>query len=416
MSVSNVRVGTATVSRESSYEWKAVTLLGLSFGLLGLDRWILAPIFPSMMNDLHLSYVDLGNASGILAITWGISSIAMGRLSDRIGRRRVLIPALLVFSLLSGLTGFANGIASLIILRGIMGVAEGAFCPVSIATTSEAAAPQRRGLVLGLQACSFALLGFGFAPIIATQLLRVLPSWREVFMIVGIPGLILAALMYRVIREPTDRDTKLASVSRTPLAWKDVIRSRNVVVATFGMLCAISCVFVLGTMVPTYLINHLKLDSLTMGVVMSAIGWGGFLGDFGICFLSDYIGRRNAAVLAFCGTLIAVWIFAHTPASPPLLFIGLLFTAFFGFGIIAVITGPIACESVPETDISSAVGIISGSAEIFGGGVAPIVTGYVAQQAGIQNIFWLPIVVLALGFFIMMALTETAPRYRTRLN
>ena len=48
---------------DTSYEWKAVTLLGLGFGLVALDRWIIAPLFPFMMKDLGLGYQELGNIS-----------------------------------------------------------------------------------------------------------------------------------------------------------------------------------------------------------------------------------------------------------------------------------------------------------------------------------------------------------------
>ena len=41
---------------DTAYEWKAVTLLGLAFGLVGLDRWIIAPLLPSIMKDLNLDY------------------------------------------------------------------------------------------------------------------------------------------------------------------------------------------------------------------------------------------------------------------------------------------------------------------------------------------------------------------------
>jgi hypothetical protein len=49
----------AKLKWDTSYEWKAVTLLGLGFGLVGLDRWIIAPLFPFMMKDLNLNYQDL---------------------------------------------------------------------------------------------------------------------------------------------------------------------------------------------------------------------------------------------------------------------------------------------------------------------------------------------------------------------
>ena len=73
---------------DTAYEKKAVTLLGLGFGLVGLDRWIIAPLFPAMMKDLKLSYQDLGNLVGILGLSWGVFAVIMGGLSDRIGRRK----------------------------------------------------------------------------------------------------------------------------------------------------------------------------------------------------------------------------------------------------------------------------------------------------------------------------------------
>ncbi len=133
------------------HEYTAVAMLALGFGLVGLDRFIILPLFPVMMADLQLDYQDLGNISAVLAIAWGISSIFMGRLSDRIGRRKVLIPAVLLFSLLAGLSGLANGIAALLLIRAVMGVSEGAFTPTAIAATAESSHPSRRGLNI---ACS----------------------------------------------------------------------------------------------------------------------------------------------------------------------------------------------------------------------------------------------------------------------
>ena len=72
---------------DASYEWKAVTLLALGFGLVSIDRFMIMPLFPVMMKDLNLNYQDLGLITGILAVTWGISSLFMGKLSDRFGHR-----------------------------------------------------------------------------------------------------------------------------------------------------------------------------------------------------------------------------------------------------------------------------------------------------------------------------------------
>src|SRR6185369_7630186 len=106
---------------ETSYEWKAVTLLGLGFGLVGLDRWIIAPLYPFMLADLGLNLQDQGNIIGALGLAWGVFAVFSGRLSDAIGHRKVLIPAVFLFSVLSGASGLATGFASLFTLRLLMG-------------------------------------------------------------------------------------------------------------------------------------------------------------------------------------------------------------------------------------------------------------------------------------------------------
>ena len=96
-------------SWDSSYEWKAVTLLGIGFGLVGLDRWIIAPLLPAISADLGLSVEQQLNLVGILGLVWGVFAFLSGMLSDRIGHRKILIPALFLFSLTSGLSGLATG-------------------------------------------------------------------------------------------------------------------------------------------------------------------------------------------------------------------------------------------------------------------------------------------------------------------
>ena len=96
-------------SWDTAYEWKAVVLLTIGFGLVGLDRWIVAPLAPSMIADLHLNPQDINNLVAALGLAWGVAAIFLGGLSDRIGRRKVLIPAIVVFSLLSGFSGLAAG-------------------------------------------------------------------------------------------------------------------------------------------------------------------------------------------------------------------------------------------------------------------------------------------------------------------
>jgi predicted MFS family arabinose efflux permease len=394
--------------RDTSYEWKAVTLLGLGFGLVGLDRWIIAPLFPFMMKDLHLSYQDLGNLVGILGVCWGIFAAVMGGVSDKIGRRRVLIPAIFAFSILSGLSGLATGFASLILIRAIMGLTEGSYCPTSFAATNEASEPKRRGFNLGMQQCTFALFGLGVGPILATQLMSVVPSWRWVFWIVAIPGLIVGAFMVWVIRDAAPAKGQSGTAEKAP--WAEIFRSRNIVLCMCALLCAMTGVFVLSAMVPSYLVDYLHLSAKQMGFVMSAIGFGGFVGQIGVPSLSDFLGRKIMAIVSFVGAAVLVRVFMGVGAAPVFLFVLLFVIALCCLGVIGLITGPISTESAPAGLVSSAIGIVVGSGEIFGGGIAPSIAGYVAQHYGIQNILYLALIGVTLGVVVCLFLKETAPR------
>lgn len=401
-----------TPAHDLKNERRTLVLLAIGFGLVGLDRWMIAPLFPHMMKDLGLGYQQLGSLIGILSITWGVFSTVMGRLSDHIGRRKIMIAAMVMFSLLSSFSGFATGFASLLLIRALMGVAEGAFTPTSIAAVGEASHPTRRGRNQGLQLSMFALMGLGLAPIIATQLLRVVPSWHWVFAVSAIPGLIMALLITTMLRDapqaaPVNRSG--AQASATP-RWSELFRSRNVVLAMLATFCAMAGIFVIGAMVPNYLVDYLHLDTSQMGFVVSAIGFGGFLGEFGLAALSDYAGRRLTSVVAFAGAAISLYVFASIGANPWTLFIVLFVVSFFALGMLGVLTGPIATEAAPAGLVASAIGITSGAGEIFGGGIAPAIAGYIAQHNGIQFTLQFALGGLICGIFVSMFFIETAPR------
>ncbi|MFP3616032.1 MFS transporter, partial [Paraburkholderia sp. SIMBA_050] len=59
--------------------------------------------------------------------------------------------------------------------------------------------------------------------------------------------------------------------------------------------------------------------------------------------------------------------------------------------------------------VSTSIGVVVGCGEIFGGGIAPALGGYVAAHFGIQNILWLPMIAVLLGIVVSMLLRETAP-------
>src|SRR6185436_5457326 len=156
-------------------------------------------------------------------------------------------------------------------------------------------------------------------------------------------------------------------------------------------------------------VDYLKLTQDQMGFVTSALGFGGFVGQFGVPGISDRIGRKPTAVLAFIGAAITVWLFMGIGATPNSLFMMLFLVSFFSLGNVALITGPIATESAPVGLISSAIGIVVATGEIFGGGIAPSIGGAIAQNKGIQHILWMPLIGVALGAVVSLFFRETAP-------
>ena len=396
---------------DTPYEWKAVTLLGIGFGLVGLDRWIISPLWPEIYPDLGLEPSAIGTLAGVLGVVWGVFAIFSGRLSDRIGHRKVLIPAIILFSILSGVTGMAQGLVMLILVRALMGAMEGTYCPTSFTAVAAASKPSRRGFNQGLQQSGFALLGLALGPIIATQLLGIGLSWRLIFWIVALPGIVVGILLYFVLREPADTQAgALIGATGGDGNWLDVLKSPNIVVCMLALLCVMACVFVLSALVPVYLTDVLALSPAEMGIVTSAIGFGGFFGQFGWPGLSDRFGRKPLAIAGFVGATIAVFLFARTGAAVVPLFIGLFVTSFFCLGNIALITGPIATESAPAGLISSAIGVVVGAGEIFGGGIAPTIADYVARSYGLSSVLYVALTGVVLGIFVCFFLRETAPR------
>ena len=400
-----------TTSRwDVSYEWKAVILLCLAFGLVGMDRFMLLPLFPVIAPDLKLDYQDLGHITGILAVAWGVSALFMGNLSDRFGHRKVIIPAIIIFSLLAGFSGLATSVVSLMAIRALIGFAEGAYTPPSIVATLDASKPSRQGLNIGIQQAALPLFGLGIAPILVTQLLKVV-EWHWIFAMVSIPGLIVAYLLYRVLRNttPTVAALHTSTHDASEHKWSDVFKYRNIPLNMLGMLCWLTCLVVLSALLPNYLIDYLHLSLEQMGLVLSAIGFGGTMGTLIMPALSDRLGRKPVMIISVIGAAVGLYFLMHAGAEPYRLFASLFVTLFFVFSMICLTVGPISAESVPAKLMSTASGIVVGTGEIFGGGIAPVIAGYVAKNYGIQYIMHLAAIALAVGFVVALCLKETAP-------
>ena len=396
---------------DTRYEFKAVLVMSLAFGLVGLDRFILLPLLPSISKDLGLNFTQGNSLVSALAVAWGVSALFAGNLSDRIGRRSVLVPSVVLFSLLSVFSGLAGALTSLLLIRALMGVFEGPVASTGVAVTVEASHPKRRGMNNGFFQCSISFFGLAVAPILATQLLEH-TSWRNVFYIVGIPGLIIAAFLWMIIREPSAAPTANSAAGQAPRApfWS-MFKHRNIPLAVVSLLCAMCGIFVISAMMSNYLTGYLKLPNTEMGFVSSAIGFGGVIGQLGVLTVSDYIGRRPSTLICFVVAAISLYLFMQLGADQPtMLFVTLFFASLFNFGALAILAGPIPAEAAPAGLVASAAGVVIGAGEIFGGGVAPVIAGWLADTYSLKHALYLALGGQIVGIVFAVFLHETAPR------
>ncbi|HWU26395.1 MAG TPA: MFS transporter [Rhizomicrobium sp.] len=382
-------------------------LMFLGLGLVGLDRFSVSILFPALKRDLGLDYQDLGNTSSVLALAWGVACIFVGQLADRIGRRNVLLPALIIFSAMAGFTGLVTGVGSLLALRVLMGFSEGGFVTPATVAAIETSKPSRRGLNFGILGIGTPIIGLGLGPIIATQLLRATGSWRAVFGIVSLPGFLLAYAIYKIMRSGPHTPAIVSAPARSlGLGWLDALQYRNVVLACIIMLCLAGAANIVIAMTPSYLVDHLKMSNEGMGFIMSGVGFGSCIGTISMPALSDYWGRKTAMLVAIVAAFASLWAFSRAPNEPVTLFVLLAAATGFSFSALAINVGPLTFESVPRSIASTANGLVSGAGEILGGAIAPFAAGYIAKRFGIEHVFGFALVILGAGILCVFFVRE----------
>lgn len=388
----------AASAHDGRREFESVLVLSLCFGVVGLDRFIINPLFPVIARDLGLGYQDLGLISGALALTWGLAAIFSGQLADRFGLRATLLPAIIAFSVMVGLSGLATGLITLTAIRALMGFAEGAFVPGSIVATERASHPSRVGMNIGLQQAAAPLFGLGLAPILVTSLLNVVPSWHWVFALVAIPGFIMAFFLARVL--PKQPVAPAAKSSQPRGQWRAALQHRNVLVNALCMVCWLSSFTTLAALLPSYFTDHLALSLEEMGVTLSAMGLGSVLGLVFLPALADRVGYKHTVVVATLVQVAALSWLSLAGADLALLFGLLAVIGFTSAGAIAITIGPLTGAAVPPALAATATGIVVGLGEICGGAGAPIASGFAAQYFGISVIPKIALALVCVGVLL----------------
>src|SRR5215213_1904086 len=189
----------------TGYAWYALALLTVVYIMNFLDRQIIYILFPLIKKELAFSDTQLALLGGTsFAIFYTLLGIPFGRIADKSSRTKLIAAGLAVWSLFSGLTGFADSFWTLFACRVMVGVGEATLGPAAISLLADYFSPSRRATVTSIYSMGIAI-GAGLAAIFGGFLSQY--GWREAFFIVGFPGIIFSILVF-VLREPLRTKTE----------------------------------------------------------------------------------------------------------------------------------------------------------------------------------------------------------------
>lgn len=400
-----------TAKTGSAYENTLLALLFLTFGFVFFDRLALNFLFPYVSKAFGLNATHLGMLASALALTWALSGMIVGYVSDALGRRKpLLVAAVVIFSLASLGSGLVSGFGALLACRLLMGLAEGPVLPLAQSLMATESSSTRRGLNMGLlQSSAAGLLGALAGPPIILALAQA-HGWRAAFYVSCVPGLILAALIWRFVREPQPNPTR-APAPRARPDLKAVLAHRNIWLSVLISAVFVTWFIVMTTFAPTYLVQARGFTPSQMGFVMTVLGAAHIFWGTAVPAISDRIGRKPAMVLfsalSVCAPLALI--FAHTPLWAAVV----IALTYAGLGCFVLFMATIPAETVPAGSLATALGLVMGAGELAGGFVAPTLAGVAADRLGAAAPFWISASGAALAAVLSLFLIETAPARRS---
>jgi ACS family hexuronate transporter-like MFS transporter len=390
------------------YPWLLVSLLSFNFGVVYFDRNALNFLMPLVQPELHLSNREVGLLASALALSWALSGLLVGRLSDLLRRRKIiLVVCAVIFSAASVLSGWVNSFAMLIAARLLMGLAEGGVMPITQALVASEVAPAHRGLAMGVAQCFGSnLLGNFLGPLAAVNFALAF-GWRHAFYLAALPGLVAAVCLQWLVREPPAEPIVAQQAAASSLVAS--LSQRNVPVCIGMSILLVAFVVLFATFTPLYLVKVRGMDPSVMSWLMSMWGLASLFYAFAVPGASDRLGRKPIAVsMGLIAALLPLSMLLVEHALWPLFMMFALGAAVSGIFPLAMATIP--SETVPNRELGTVLGLTMGLGEIIGGVFSPWIAGSIADAHGLRSTLWIMVGLSVAAGLLACFLNETAPR------
>jgi MFS family permease len=295
----------------TGYAWYVLVILTLAYVVAFLDRQILALLIEPIRHDLGISDTQISLLLGLaFAMFYTLLGIPIGRLADRASRRGIIAVGIALWSVMTAACGLAKNFLHLFLARIGVGVGEAALNPSALSLISDYFPRKKRGRAISFYNMGISV-GAGIAMIVGGQIIAwvqnsppielpvigTLYTWQTVFLVVGLPGLVISAMMITV-REPVRRDKirlqTSSGVVTDVIPFKEVARYLGQRWRTYGThFLGMSVLTIIGYgyffWMPTmfvrtwnWTIPEISLAYGIMNLVFGPIGvnFGGWLADW----------------------------------------------------------------------------------------------------------------------------------------
>jgi len=270
-------------------DWSLPTVYSLGFLCLisvfnYLDRSLLGLALPMIKTEMHASDTVLGLVSGLaFVLFYAILGVPIAWAADRWNRRNIVAVGFAFWSLMTALTGYVGNIWQLAVARFLMGAGEASCLPPSNAMISDLFPKARRPLALAIFGTANSIAFIALFPIAGW--IAQAYGWRTMFVAAGIPGLILAAIFYLTVREPSRgaQEDKRGAIAAAD--FRQTLRflagSRTYLLILAGVTLMGANIFAAGTWTPTFLnrVHHMGIAEVaaSIGPVRGLVGAIGIL-------------------------------------------------------------------------------------------------------------------------------------------